>query len=206
MIIYISGPISGHRIEDVANLFERAQNILTLRGHQVVNPLVISSHCASWREAIQNDLKALMECDAIYLLAGWRTSKGAFLEYQVAMSLGLQILYQDTQDIIIIVDMLSDAIKQITGLDLNNLKSSSRKEKFVKARHLFCKLLSEGTHMTLSQIGNIIGRNYGTVLHSIRTANNLNDFDKNFRAIYISVKELFYTTLKQYEEICNERG
>ncbi len=36
---------------------------------------------------MKNDLKALMECDAIYLLpVGWRTSAGAFLEYQVAVA------------------------------------------------------------------------------------------------------------------------
>lgn len=45
-------------------------------------------------EIVRRDIKALSECDAIYLLRGWHRSKGARAEFAVAEWLGLMVMYQ----------------------------------------------------------------------------------------------------------------
>lgn len=44
---------------------------------------------------VKYDLKAMLECDAIYLLKGWENSAGARVEFLAAQASGLTILYQD---------------------------------------------------------------------------------------------------------------
>lgn len=46
------------------------------------------------RDALDRDVAALKECDAIYLLDGWEGSKGAQAEKAVAEWLGLKVVYQ----------------------------------------------------------------------------------------------------------------
>jgi hypothetical protein len=44
----------------------------------------------SWADYLKYDLQKMMECDAICLLPGWESSRGARLEYHVAKELGLK--------------------------------------------------------------------------------------------------------------------
>ena len=46
---------------------------------------------------VGGDFAALPLCDAIYLLDGWETSKGAKLEFDVASTCGLKIYYQSNK-------------------------------------------------------------------------------------------------------------
>lgn len=48
----------------------------------------------SLAEAVDRDLQAIRECDAIYLLEGWEHSKGALAEKAVAEWLGLTVMYE----------------------------------------------------------------------------------------------------------------
>ena len=45
-----------------------------------------------WEDWLTMDLCWLMECDAIYMLPGWRKSQGAQLEYMVAKAQGITVL------------------------------------------------------------------------------------------------------------------
>ncbi len=94
MKVYISGQISG--IEGKAPLFfKQAQLSLEQDGHQVVNPIELPhNHNKTWSEFMREDLKAMMDCDAIYLLKNFTTSKGAMTELYLAQSLGMKILFQ----------------------------------------------------------------------------------------------------------------
>jgi hypothetical protein len=47
-----------------------------------------------WRECMGVCLRELLQCDAIYMLNNWRTSKGARIELAVAVELELEILMQ----------------------------------------------------------------------------------------------------------------
>jgi hypothetical protein len=94
MKIYISGKISG--IENQAEeLFARAEKELLARGFQPVNPMSLNhNHDKSWHSYMREDVKALCECEAVYMLSNWSDSKGAIIEHTIAMYLGLKIHYQ----------------------------------------------------------------------------------------------------------------
>lgn len=94
MKIYISGKISG--IEDSAcAIFEKAGNELVKSGYKVVNPMKLPhDHDKRWESYMKEDLKALMDCDEIFMLENWETSRGAKIEYDLASKLGIKISYQ----------------------------------------------------------------------------------------------------------------
>ena len=92
MKVYLAGPMKGHPFQNQGS-FINATKDLRAMGHEVWSP---------WENApgdgfelieyLRIDLPALLDCDAIALLPGWRTSKGAMVEYTVAKACGLQIL------------------------------------------------------------------------------------------------------------------
>lgn len=93
--VYISGPITGLPFDKVEQAFNDAEIRLQEEGYEVVNPLengLTKDH--SWREHMKADIKLLMECNTIYLLKGYRTSKGAMVEYDLARILGYDIIEQ----------------------------------------------------------------------------------------------------------------
>lgn len=91
---YISGKITG--IENEApTLFAKAEKELQSRGFETVNPLTLNhQHDKSWHSYMKEDVKALCECDVIYMLSNWTDSKGAIIEHTIAMYLGLKVIYQ----------------------------------------------------------------------------------------------------------------
>lgn len=94
MKFYISGKITGIE-EQAPALFKRAENWLSGKGHKVVNPLDLNhDHDKSWHSYMKADVKALCDCDAIYMLDNWTDSKGAIIEHTIALYLGLKIVYQ----------------------------------------------------------------------------------------------------------------
>jgi len=47
---------------------------------------------------MREDIKDLLNCEGIFLLAGWLDSPGAVLEYKVALACKLQIIYPEDTD------------------------------------------------------------------------------------------------------------
>lgn len=92
MKIYISGKITG--TTDYMERFAKAEHELTTRGFEVVNPAKENAHLPEgtpWKTYMAESLRLLLYCDAIYMLEGWKESRGATLELQVAISSNLQI-------------------------------------------------------------------------------------------------------------------
>ena len=59
-------------------------------GHEVVNPAELCPDPATpWHECMRKDIAALVTCDTIVLLPGWRQSRGATLEQHIAERLGM---------------------------------------------------------------------------------------------------------------------
>jgi len=62
-------------------------------GHTAINPAEINpDKTMSWSECMRMDIAALVTCDAIHLLPGWRQSKGAALEHHIADRLGMTVV------------------------------------------------------------------------------------------------------------------
>jgi len=95
MKIYISGKITGLPIQEAQNNFEAAEKRLKSEGHEPINPMKLPhEHGKTWSEYMKEDIKALLECDAIYMLLGWQESKGACIEFNLAHDLRLKIIEQ----------------------------------------------------------------------------------------------------------------
>lgn len=94
MKIYISGKITGIEAE-APELFKKAESLLGALGHQTVNPLELNhEHDKSWESYMKEDVKAMCDCDAVFLLENWKDSKGARIEKQIAEYLGLKIMLE----------------------------------------------------------------------------------------------------------------
>lgn len=94
MKVYISGPISGLPYEEVEKAFNEAEVMLQEKGYEVLNPLNNGlPRESTWREHMRADLKLLLDCDAIYMLNGWEYSRGASLEYDLAIDLCFKLIH-----------------------------------------------------------------------------------------------------------------
>lgn len=91
--IYISGKITDN--PNYKADFEAAESALKIAGFQPVNPA--EEHLpdgATWADYMRHDIKLLCDCDAIYMLNGWRESAGARIENELAQDLGMEIIYE----------------------------------------------------------------------------------------------------------------
>ena len=91
--IYISGKITDN--PNYKADFEAAELALKIAGFQPVNPA--EEHLpdgATWADYMRHDIKLLCDCDAIYMLNGWRESAGAKIEHKLARDLGMEIIYE----------------------------------------------------------------------------------------------------------------
>jgi hypothetical protein len=109
MRTYLAGPMRGIPLYNFP-AFDAAAADLRASGIKVISPADLdrmvgfdpTSLPADWDwstlpsdfrllHAVQRDLSAIMQCDAIHLLPGWENSKGAKAERSVAEWLGLGI-------------------------------------------------------------------------------------------------------------------
>lgn len=93
--VYISGKISGKKLEDASADFEEREKILRAKGYEPVNPFresykFFGTYDAPYEEIIDYDLKLLATCDAICFLDDWQDSKGAKREAAEALRLGIE--------------------------------------------------------------------------------------------------------------------
>lgn len=93
MRTYISGPITNN--SNYKDQFQAAARMLRKQGLSVFDPTergIVQGW--KWADYMRRDISALMTCRAIYMLKGWRKSKGARLERWIAKKLGYLIIYE----------------------------------------------------------------------------------------------------------------
>lgn len=94
--VYISGPISGFDMEERKEAFKKAEKILKRKGFIPVNPLENGlDEKEPWILHMKADIKMLLECDAIYLMTGWRYSRGCRIEYNIAVNIGFKLIFEN---------------------------------------------------------------------------------------------------------------
>lgn len=94
MKVYISGKISGIE-EEAPALFKQGAKEVVDMGYGPLNPFDLA-HLpnGTWEDFMKRDIQALCDCDAIYMLENWPTSKGAEMELDIAEKLGLRVIWQ----------------------------------------------------------------------------------------------------------------
>lgn len=99
MKIYISGQITGLGVEEAKAKFDKGEKALTVQGYIPINPIKVNTPIEgkTWKEYMLDDIKLLFDCEAIFLLNNWRTSKGARIEYLIAKETGMTILMEAEQ-------------------------------------------------------------------------------------------------------------
>ena len=91
--IYIAGKVSGLPEEQVREKFERAASELKEQGHIVMSPVSIDERAEDWEGTLRNDIKTMLDCDEVHLLPCWQESRGAQLERDIALRVGMNIVY-----------------------------------------------------------------------------------------------------------------
>jgi chromosomal replication initiator protein len=83
------------------------------------------------------------------------------------------------------IDYIQKVVCDYFDMDMDQLKSKTRKREIVQARQIAMFFAKSMTKSSLATIGSQIGnKDHATVLHACKTVNNLIDTDKGFR-VYI---------------------
>ena len=89
---YIAGTINGLQNDKVNNKYNVITNQLSNMGYQVVSPRV-GDDSKTWEIAVHHDIRKMLDCDEVHLLPDWQKSRGAQLERDIALRMGLPVVY-----------------------------------------------------------------------------------------------------------------
>ncbi len=91
-IVYISGPMTGYP-ECNYPAFIKAEEELRKMGYtKVINPAKINHPDTDWSNCMRRAITELMKADTMVLLPGWDQSKGARIEMEIAIKLGMPVI------------------------------------------------------------------------------------------------------------------
>ena len=105
--VYIAGKIGEDYPSEATLLkFDRAELFLLSIGCNTFNPtrsglgekaesMAKKKGTDFYREIMLLDLEALAGCDAIYMLPDWIESPGAIVEFNFALAIGLEVMYEN---------------------------------------------------------------------------------------------------------------
>ena len=98
--MYISGPISDIDKLLAFERFREASEVVKLAGWTPINPMAMESYELTWTTymRIASAILKSGEIDAVYMLRGWRTSRGALIERAIANTRKIPVYYQDERD------------------------------------------------------------------------------------------------------------
>lgn len=86
---YLAGPMTG--IQDLNfPAFHAEAARLRAMGYDVVNPAELCPGETDWSACMRTDIVAMMACDGVALLPGWERSRGARIEFNLAVDLCLR--------------------------------------------------------------------------------------------------------------------
>ena len=93
---YNSGKISGLPYLAAYNNFLAADKEIDELGYEPVDPMTQRwlRPSAPWLLHMIVDVWHLLWCDAVYFQRNWEESKGAHVEFQIALMLGKELIYQ----------------------------------------------------------------------------------------------------------------
>lgn len=93
--IYLSGKINGLTKEDIKDNFEIGRRYVKAKLGSVLiddpSRLEDAIPGGTYEFYMKKSLEMMLECDEVYFLPNWTTSRGANLEMQVANACGIKI-------------------------------------------------------------------------------------------------------------------
>ena len=97
--VYISGPISGHDLEERRKAFCEVEEKLIKQGIKPFNPMKNGLPAeATTHQHMHRDLSELTNEDhpytGIYMMKGWLHSAGCKLEFDVATACGMNVYFE----------------------------------------------------------------------------------------------------------------
>lgn len=112
-MIYIAGKISGMKPKEFIHKFDKAELKLVHAGFtKVLNPVkkaiklekklkgnLDDFPSLDYDQYLANSLIHLFKCNSIYMLKDYKASKGALLELEIAKLRGMQIYYEDENEL-----------------------------------------------------------------------------------------------------------
>ena len=110
--VYLAGPMRGLEAHNFP-AFHAATHDLRSRGYEVWSPAEreealgfnpTRDTAKPLREYMRIDLPALLDCDMVYVLPGWRDSQGATLEVQVAEACEIPVLDYETDEVVFLAE------------------------------------------------------------------------------------------------------
>ena len=77
-----------------------------------------------------------------------------------------------TKEMLNYAEKIIQKVSEYYKIQIKDIKGRSRKREFVKARFISMYLIRNNTSLKLKTIGDIVGRDHTTVLHSLQTIQN----------------------------------
>ena len=102
-VLYLAGPMTGYP-EFNFPAFDEAAAELRAAGYEVINPAEVDRALGfdprsedeytdeNYHAAMRRDIPLVMKADGVALLPGWRASRGANIEHDVARAIGNQAM------------------------------------------------------------------------------------------------------------------
>ena len=91
--IFIAGKVTGLPKDQVIDKFERVAHELSELGYKVVTPASLHEQAKSWEAVTRDNIRYMLDCDEVHLLPCWQESRGAQLERDIAIRLGMNVIY-----------------------------------------------------------------------------------------------------------------
>lgn len=93
--VYIAGPMTGLPALNFPS-FKRNADRLRMAGFRVSSPHELHiPQDMPWADCMCHAIKMMMDCEIIFMLNGWSSSKGANIEFELAKQLGFGVIYED---------------------------------------------------------------------------------------------------------------
>lgn len=145
MKVYLSGAMSGLPDQNFPE-FHRCAKILRDKGFEVFSPAeqdeadgLVDQPETPWAVFLRRDIKALMDCEAIAMIPGWRKSKGACLEHYNAVALGMPVYDANTGELMK-TELITETAQRLVYGD-RNASYGSPKSDYEKTAKIWSGLL-----------------------------------------------------------------
>lgn len=192
MRVYISGDLQGPP-DIIKQKISDAEDQLRGAGLDPVNPM-----------ESPNRFETLKNCEGIYLLTDWLQSAEAMTEKYYSTLTGKKVIFQtqelniaiESKDYQAIIEKISGAIEEITGLKLSDYSSGPRYREDFFCRMIFAYQCKKAG-LEDEQIRQYISRDRTTILHYFKQYEIDFGVTAKFRSIARLVDEKIYPEVYQ---------